>query len=196
MGVDLNALVVAPLLIEHHLGDWQGLTRAEIDAQYPGARQTREASKWDYVVPGGESYVLVAARARQWLGSKRHAAITVAVTHEMISRTIQGAYAALTPGETFARSHRHDRIYRLHAGRIEEMLGQAQLYLGCEQPLPHERPRRPRLTAHWIGPLTRIRSPRPLNAIVDDMTSTVKGHGDARMGGDPGNVAVPKRSDG
>lgn len=127
LGVDLNALVVAPLLSEHHLGDWQGLTRAEIDAQYPGARQTREASKWDYVVPGGESYALVAARARQWLGSKRHAAITIAVTHEMISRTIQGAYAALTLGETLARAHRHDRIYRLHTGRIEEMLCQAPL---------------------------------------------------------------------
>ena len=49
-----------------------------------------EAHKWDYVVPGGESHARVAARARQWLASPRHAEITIAVTHEMISRTIQG----------------------------------------------------------------------------------------------------------
>jgi hypothetical protein len=43
----------------------------------------------------------------------------------MISRTIQGAYAELTVDETLARSHRHDRIYRLHAGRVDEMWGRA-----------------------------------------------------------------------
>jgi probable phosphoglycerate mutase len=126
MGLDLNAVVVASLLVEHHLGGWEGLTRGEIDAQYPGARQEREAHKWDYVVPGGESYARVAARARRWLASPRHAEITIAVTHEMISRTIQGAYAELTVDETLARSHRQDRIYCLHAGRVDELSCQAQ----------------------------------------------------------------------
>ena len=121
LGLDPNAILVAPLLIEHHLGNWQGLTHAEIDARYPGALQAREERKWDYVVPGGESYALVAVRARQWLGSKRHAPITIAVTHAIISRTLQGAYGGFTPSETVARSHRQDRIYRLHAGRVEEI---------------------------------------------------------------------------
>jgi len=77
-------------------------------------------------VPGGESYARVAARARRWLVSPRHTEITIAVTLEMISRTIQGAYAELTEDETLARSHRQDRIYRLHAGRVEEISCQAQ----------------------------------------------------------------------
>ena len=121
LGLDPNVILVAPLLIEHHLGNWQGLTHAEIDARYPGALQARGEHKWDYVVPGGESYALVAERAKQWLASKRHAPITIAVTHAIISRTIQGAYGGFTPSETVARSHRQDRIYRLHAGRVEEM---------------------------------------------------------------------------
>jgi 2,3-bisphosphoglycerate-dependent phosphoglycerate mutase len=121
LGLDPNVILVAPLLIEHHLGNWQGLTHAEIDARYPGALQAREEHKWDYVVPGGESYALVAERAKQWLASKRHAPITIAVTHAIISRTIQGAYGGFTPSETVARSHRQDRIYRLHASRVEEM---------------------------------------------------------------------------
>lgn len=121
LGLDPNEILVAPLLIEHHLGNWQGLTHPEIDARYPGALQAREERKWDYVVPGGESYALVAVRAREWTASKRHAPITIAVTHAIISRTIQGAYGGFTPSETVARSHRQDRIYRLHAGRVEEM---------------------------------------------------------------------------
>jgi 2,3-bisphosphoglycerate-dependent phosphoglycerate mutase len=59
LGLHESALVVAPLLIEANFGAWQGLTHAEIDAQYAGARQAREARKWHYVMPGGESYALV-----------------------------------------------------------------------------------------------------------------------------------------
>jgi len=121
LGLDPNEILVAPLLIEHHLGNWQGLTHAEIDARYPGALQAREEHKWDYLVPGGESYALVAERAKQWLASKRHAPVTIAVTHAIISRTLQGAYGGFTPSETVARSHRQDRIYHLHDDRVEEM---------------------------------------------------------------------------
>jgi probable phosphoglycerate mutase len=122
LGLDVSALVVSPLLIECNLGAWQGLTHAEIDAQYLGARQAREANKWQYVVPGGESYALVDIRARQWLARRRHAHVTIAVTHEMLSRTMQGAYGELTPTETLGRSHRQDRIYWLHDGQITELL--------------------------------------------------------------------------
>jgi broad specificity phosphatase PhoE len=122
LGLDPETIIVTPLLIEHHLGSWQGLTHAEIDDRYPGAWQAREENKWEYVVPGGESYALVAERAKHWLASARHAPITIAVTHAIISRTLQGAYGGFTPRETVARSHRQDCIYRLHQGRVEEMI--------------------------------------------------------------------------
>ena len=61
-------------------------------------------------------------RARKAMACEQaHAPITIAVTHAIISRTIQGAYGGFTPSETVARSHRQDRIYRLHAGQVEEM---------------------------------------------------------------------------
>ena len=121
LGLDANALVVSPLLSEHSMETWQGLTHAEVDALYPGARQVREVNKWTYVVPEGESYSLIDIRARQWLANKRHALVTIAVTHEMLSRTIQGAYGGLTPTETLGLSHRQDRNYWLHAGQIGEL---------------------------------------------------------------------------
>lgn len=60
------------------------------------------------------------ASARRWLAGCT-AALTVAVTHEMMSRVVQGAYASLSPPETLARSHPHDRLYRLDGGEITEM---------------------------------------------------------------------------
>jgi broad specificity phosphatase PhoE len=44
LGLDLGAVVVAPLLAEHALGGWEGLTRAEIHAisrSPPGARSSQ-----------------------------------------------------------------------------------------------------------------------------------------------------------
>jgi glucosyl-3-phosphoglycerate phosphatase len=49
-------------LRETHLGDWQGLTHTEVDAQAPGARLVwREDATW--APHGGESRVDVAARS-------------------------------------------------------------------------------------------------------------------------------------
>ena len=107
--------------MEHALGAWEGLTYAEIDDRFPGARQTREADKWRYVVEGGESYALASERARRWIAGCT-APLIVAVTHEMMSRVLQGAYASLSPAETLVRSHPQDRLYRLDGGAITEMV--------------------------------------------------------------------------
>jgi broad specificity phosphatase PhoE len=49
-------------LRETHLGQWQGLTHAEVDARWPGARMIwRTDPEW--APPGGETRVEVAARA-------------------------------------------------------------------------------------------------------------------------------------
>jgi glucosyl-3-phosphoglycerate phosphatase len=51
-----------PRLRETHLGDWQGLTHTEVDAQAPGARQVwRDDARW--APHGGESRVDVAVRS-------------------------------------------------------------------------------------------------------------------------------------
>ncbi len=49
-------------LRETHLGDWQGMTHAEVDAKYPGERQAwRNRPSW--APPGGESRLDVADRS-------------------------------------------------------------------------------------------------------------------------------------
>jgi broad specificity phosphatase PhoE len=48
-------------LRETHLGQWQGYTHAEVDARWPGARQTWRLDP-EWAPPGGETRVEVAAR--------------------------------------------------------------------------------------------------------------------------------------
>ena len=60
LGIEVS---VDKRLRETHLGDWQGMTSAEVDEQYPGARALwRHDPTW--APPQGESRVGVARRAR------------------------------------------------------------------------------------------------------------------------------------
>ncbi len=46
-------------LAEIHVGDWEGLSRQEIEAAQPGAC---DAEGWIFTAPGGETYEQMAAR--------------------------------------------------------------------------------------------------------------------------------------
>ncbi|MEU1545050.1 histidine phosphatase family protein [Nocardia gamkensis] len=59
-----TGLTVVPdtRLRETNLGDWEGLTHLEVDADYPGARMTWRLNA-DYTPPNGESKLEVGARS-------------------------------------------------------------------------------------------------------------------------------------
>ena len=117
----LGGAVVEPLLAEHHMGEWQGLTNQEVDARFGAARQERMQDRWRYVIPGGESYERLHVRALEWLAGVADEPLVVAVAHEMINRTLRGAYAGLSPAQMLALSHPHGVVYRLSGGNIESL---------------------------------------------------------------------------
>ena len=63
LGLDLHGYFVEPRLAEISFGDWEGLTYDEVLACEPEVVARRERDKWDFLPPGGESYVQVAARS-------------------------------------------------------------------------------------------------------------------------------------
>jgi broad specificity phosphatase PhoE len=121
LGLRDSAIAVDPLLAEHDQGAWEGLTAVEVEARFPGELARRTADKWRHVISGGECYADVHARARSWLDARDPDATAVVVTHEMLSRTLLGAYAGEPPETMLARSHPHDRIFRMRGGAIEEL---------------------------------------------------------------------------
>jgi len=120
LGIPEAHVVTQPLLAELQQGTWEGLTPEEIDVRYPGARAERERAKWTYTFPGGESYADVHQRARRWLGARKPAGDVIAVTHEMLSRTLQGAYAGWDTEAMLTLNHPHGRVLRFADGAITE----------------------------------------------------------------------------
>jgi probable phosphoglycerate mutase len=122
LDIDRESIVAEPLLAEHHMGHWQGLSNAQIDERFPGVRQERAENKWEHVIPGGESYAKVYERAVAWLATMPEEQFAITVAHEMISRTIRGAYCRLDPHSMLALNHPHHVVYRLYEGKAEEIV--------------------------------------------------------------------------
>ncbi len=60
---------IDPDLLEITFGAWEGFTLAELAADGSDAARRREADKWGYVPPNGESYRMLAARVGRWLAA-------------------------------------------------------------------------------------------------------------------------------
>lgn len=104
------------LLKEYSFGEWKGMTIEEVKAQRFEEWNARKADKWNYLMPGGESYAILSGRAKQWLSNLPAEQTTVAVTHEMIGKTIRGAYLGLEPAETLTLRQANNEIIVLENG--------------------------------------------------------------------------------
>jgi broad specificity phosphatase PhoE len=82
-------------LMEANYGDWEGLRIADIAARFPKEGRAREADKWGYVPPNGESYKMVAERVALWLETLEGP--TFVVAHGGILRALMYLLAGL-PG--------------------------------------------------------------------------------------------------
>jgi len=115
-----DAVIEEPRLIEFDYGRWSGLTNEEIEQQYPGALKHREDDKWNYTVPGGESYADVEKKVLSWLAELDSENINIAVTHSVVSRVIRGCYLDMKNCEAGMLEHPQDTFYRLedNAGTV------------------------------------------------------------------------------
>jgi len=104
------------------MGRWAGLTIDEVERAYPTVDVRRTIDDPAFVPPDGESFNALAARARSWLAGERAADVTIAVSHGLIGRTIRGTYLGLAPAATMAGRYPQDRVFRLQAGAIDELL--------------------------------------------------------------------------
>lgn len=117
LGMDPRAVSFEPRLMEHGFGAWEGLTLAELADRPDGLWQARDADKWNFVVPGGESYARVAARASAWLAEQYPERRLIVVAHGLIGRVLRGLYAGLSHEEiTSLLTEQHTTIYRLTGG--------------------------------------------------------------------------------
>lgn len=86
-----------PLLKELTFGAWEGLTWPEVDARDPAGAAAREADKWNFAPPGGESYAMLADRLRPWLAARK--ADCFVVSHGGVARVLMALIGGASPLE-------------------------------------------------------------------------------------------------
>jgi len=88
-------LAFDPRLQEIHFGDWQGLTRAEMEAGWPDQMAAADPATWQFFAPGGETLDVMAERVRAVLAGLTGP--TVIVTHGVTSRLIRCEILGIAP---------------------------------------------------------------------------------------------------
>jgi len=111
-------IVEDPRLREHGFGAWEGEIYREVEQIHPEAWRAREADRWHYQVPGGESGALVAARIGAWLAEQSEEARLIVVSHGFAGRVLRGLYSGATPEEMLALPEPQDAVFRLSNGEI------------------------------------------------------------------------------
>jgi len=120
-GIDVAQCRFDDRLREVTWGDWDGMTRIEIERRWPGVLAERNDLKWGHQPPGGESYAMAAPRAMAVLADLVTSAATrpvAAFSHGAIGRLLRGAYARLRPDETVWLDEPQDAFFRLQAGAV------------------------------------------------------------------------------
>jgi len=106
-------------------GEWDGMTRAEIELRWPGALAPRYRdadSHWQHRSPSGESFASSGARAMDWLAEARKSeGILVAVAHGAIGRVLRSLHLRLSPEQALALDEPQDAFFRLHRGGIDRI---------------------------------------------------------------------------
>lgn len=76
-GMTGRAFATDDRLKEMYFGRWEGLTLAEVAQKDPQGEHRREAEKWWFTPPDGESYADLSARIGDWLADKNCPAVVV-----------------------------------------------------------------------------------------------------------------------
>jgi probable phosphoglycerate mutase len=109
MGLDPAAYRTDARLVELTFGAWEGFTYGDIERQNPGSLAEREADKWHYRPPDGESYGMLSERIGGWLETIERPAVVVA--HGGVGRVVRARLLDLDPAATVAEDFPHDRVF-------------------------------------------------------------------------------------
>ncbi len=93
MDLDPAAYAIDPRLKELSFGTWEGLTWPDVQGLSPTLASGREADKWSFVPPAGESYAMLAERITPWLHELTRD--TVVVSHGGVARVLMAIIGGL-----------------------------------------------------------------------------------------------------
>ncbi|MFV3073875.1 histidine phosphatase family protein [Niveispirillum fermenti] len=107
-------------LAEVSFGDWEGMTRPEIEAANPWLA-AHGPHGWQFHAPNGERFDGVLERLLSFLAVVDRP--TIAISHGMTGRVLRGHYAGQDQATCCALPVPQDRVFRLSRHGVEELGG-------------------------------------------------------------------------
>ncbi|WP_332303392.1 histidine phosphatase family protein [Rhizobium sp. GR12] len=103
-------------LMEVSAGSWDGLTKFEIENEFPGMLCGSTAYDWYFKSPDGESFDQACDRARAWLTNIHKP--TIAVSHGLFGRILRGVYLGISKEEMLELTVPQDGFFALEKGEV------------------------------------------------------------------------------
>ncbi len=110
-----------PRIQELHVGDWEGLDHAGIEAAAPGF--TREPG-WLLRAPGGERHDDIVARVTDFLSGidETDGVNRIVVSHGITGRILRGIYTKATPEQIWGQNPPpQDAVFHLSGGAVRRI---------------------------------------------------------------------------
>jgi broad specificity phosphatase PhoE len=118
-GLDLP-VALDDRLREITVGAWDGRLRADVDREFPGARDGDRRYDWYFSAPGAESYKSMADRLASWLeDAAKLDGVTIAVSHGVAGRILRGLYSGLSKAELLSLDVPQDAVFRFVDGVVQ-----------------------------------------------------------------------------
>ena len=108
-------------LREVSLGAWDGLTRDEITARWPGALGPSLRQSWLRSCPDGETIDAVIARLTDWLHAHQNHHRLIVVTHGISGSLLRGIYADIPCHEMLRLPTPQDSFHHLADGTVHDV---------------------------------------------------------------------------
>lgn len=115
MGLDPKAYDIDARLVEITFGELEGFTYQEVESREPGWLKARDANKWEFLPPGGESYRMLSDRIIGWLGTVQRPLVVVA--HGGVGRVLRAHLMNLDKDKSVAEDFPQDRIFLWRDGK-------------------------------------------------------------------------------
>jgi probable phosphoglycerate mutase len=117
LGLEPNNYRVDCRLAEISFGQWEGLTLEDVVEREPGVIARRDAEKWRFRSPGGESYEQVAWRVGSWVSELTGDAVVAA--HGGTARALIAHLRIAPPDEATHRPIDQGVVYMFADDRLQ-----------------------------------------------------------------------------
>jgi len=116
LGLKPTGFPVDARLVEIAFGEWEGLTYSDVTARDKDVIARRDAQKWEFLPPGGESYAQVTARIGEWCA--RLDRDTVVAAHGGTARALVAHLKLAPPEDATHYTVEHGVVYVFSDGTL------------------------------------------------------------------------------